>query len=179
MQCSNVSTENVHHNTEALEYCEVKMESLSDHEGEELIEKVEEHLQNTEVNLGNISAQKQRHDWKIFTCSQCEFTGSRTGVWLHKKSEHEGSRYPCDKCEFVATIKQTLQRHKESEHAGIKFPCDLCEHIASNKSNLSRHKKSKHEGVQYPCNQCEYVASRTSNLKWHIESKHKLDINVR
>ena len=58
-------------------------------------------------------------DKKVFSCDQCEFTGSQTGLRLHKESKHVGVRYPCDQCEYAASQASNLKRHKKSKHEGV------------------------------------------------------------
>jgi len=147
------------------------MECANNPEREENINTVEE-LQNTKVNMGYIP--KMNLSRKQNSCDQCEFIGSHTGLWHHKKAKHEGVRYPCDQCEYVATRVLDLKRHKESKHEeGIIYPCDKCDYVATVLANLKRHKKAKHEGVCYPCDRCEYVAYHASSLKRHKKSKHE------
>ena len=148
------------------------MECADNPEREENINTVEE-LQNTKVNMGYIP--KMNLSRKQNSCDQCEFIGSHTGLWHHKKSKHEGVRYPCDQCEYVATRVLDLKRHKESKHEeGIIYPCDKCDYVATVLANLKRHKKSKHEGVKFTCDQCEYAATRYDYLKIHKKKKHSI-----
>jgi len=135
-----------------------------------------EQLQNTEVNTEHIPAntsskkQKQSHGG-IYSCDQCEFNGSRSGLQRHKKAKHEGVRYPCGQCEYFASNTPNLRRHMKTKHES-RYPCDQCEHVATKKSSLNQHKRSKHEGVRNQCEQCEYTATRKAQLKAHKESKH-------
>ena len=67
-----------------------------------------EQLENNVVNIEYISTQKsskrqRQSKGKVFSCEECEFTGSQTGLRLHTESKHVGVRYSCDQCEFVAT----------------------------------------------------------------------------
>jgi len=133
---NNVNMESAHHNSEALEYCEVKMESLSDHEGEELIDKVVEHLQNTKVKIKDISTQKsgrrQQHmKSATFSCDQCAFiVASRQGLLASRQG--------------LLASRQGLLSHKKSKHDGVRFPCGHCVYASSNKSDLKKHKVRMH-----------------------------------
>ena len=125
------------------------MESVHNPEGEENTNTVKQ-LQNSELNMDDEKSnkkQKQSHG-KIYSCDQCEFTGSKSGLRYHKQSIHEGIRYPCDQCEYVATQVSKLKRHKESKHQGVRYPCDQCEYTATSVSKLKLHKETKHEGVR-------------------------------
>ena len=128
--------------------CVLKIETEHSPEREENKYTIEEML-NTGENKQNISAQKvsknkKRPRGELYSCNQCEFTGSRTGLYLHKKSKHDGVRYPCDKCEYSATTLSDLKRHKKSKHDRVRYPCDQCEHAATQISDLNKHKKRKH-----------------------------------
>ena len=139
---------------------------------------------------------------KIYTCDQCEYTGSKDGLKSHKRSKHRGIKYHCDLCEFVANFKSGLRRHKRSRHEGIRYPCDQCDHMAMERSglkmhkqaihgdakyqcdqckfvakmpaSLAKHKKKVHEGVRYPCDQCEHVSFTAGYLKEHKQTKHEM-----
>jgi len=119
---SNAKTESVHYNTETLEYCEVKMESLSDYEGHEHTEKVEEQLQTTKVKIKGINTQKSSKGPQLikratFSCNQCEFTvASRQGLYSHKNSKHAVVRFPCDQCAYAPAYKGALKIHKRRMH---------------------------------------------------------------
>ena len=155
----------------------VQMKSVYYTEREENFNTVEqeENTTTTEVEMEDFQKsskkQKQSHG-NIYSCDQCEFTGSKSGLRYHKQSIHEGIRYPCDQCEYVASSVLNLKRHKESKHEGVRYTCDQCEFAATTENNLKQHKESKHEGVRYPCGQCEYVATQLSSLKRHTKRKH-------
>jgi len=80
-------------------------------------------LQHDLVNMEHFSAlisstkQKQSHR-EVYSCDQCEFTGSKSGLKYHRESVHEGVRYPCDQCEYVATQLSSLKRHTKRKHSG-------------------------------------------------------------
>ena len=162
-----------------MEFCEVKMESVSDSEREETINTVKQLQSNEYIPVHNSSKiQQEKNHGKVFSCDQCEFTGSQSGVFHHKNSKHEGIKYQCDQCDYAATLRSHLQRHKKSKHDGVRYPCDQCKHSATTPSDLTRHKKSKHEGVRFTCDQCDYAAARKSRLKLHIYSKHVAIKNI-
>ena len=156
-----------------MNYYGVQMGWFPVPEREENINTVEQ-LQNNEYIPVHDSSkiQQKKNRGKVFSCDQCEFTGSQSGVFHHKNSKHEGIKYQCDQCDYAATLRSHLQRHKKSKHDGVRYPCDQCKHSATTPSDLTRHKKSKHEGVRFTCNQCDYAAARKSRLKLHIYSKH-------
>jgi len=174
----------------------------------EIEEDTIDQLQHSKVDLEGCSKQKsnKRHKQShvgIYSCNQCEFTGSKSGLWSHKKSIHVGLRYPCDQCEYAATHLSNLKEHKKSIHEGVQYPCnqcglsytkaaslkqhkktihegirylcDQCEHVASTLSTLRYHKKTKHGGVRYPCSECEYAATQYCDLNKHTKLKHSLD----
>ena len=122
-------------------------------------------------NEGDLNLEKK----DIYSCNQCEYTGSRTSIYQHKRSKHEGIRYPCDQCEYAASHLPNLESHIKSKHEGVRYPCDQCDYAATTISNLKRHKLYKHDsqGIRYPCDECEYSATAVRSLKIHKESKHK------
>ena len=105
-----------------------------------------EQPQNSGVNMEHIpeqnssKKQKQSHGG-IYSCDQCEFKGSRAGLYLHKKSIHEGVRYQCDKCGYAAKQYSNLKKHNESKQKGVRYQCDYCEYAATTISNLKKHQK--------------------------------------
>ena len=160
-----------------MEFCEVKMESDPDPEGEENIDTLEK-LQNTEGNMEQIpthNSSKEKGDRIIFFCDICDYSGSKQALWSHRKSKHEKAEYRCDQCEYVASQISHLKQHKEAIHEGILYKCDDCDFTGSY-SGLWLHKKSKHEGIMYPCDQCEFVTTTPSSLKLHRERKHEKSI---
>ena len=108
--------------TEVFENCEVKMESLSDYEGDEHTEKVEEQLQTTKVKINGINTQKSSKGPQLikratFSCDQCAFTvASRQGLYSHKNSKHAVVRFPCDQCAYAPAYKGALKIHKRRMH---------------------------------------------------------------
>ena len=149
--------ESAHHNSEALEYCEVKMESLSDHEGEELIDKVVEHLQNTKVKIKDISTQKsgrrQQHmKSATFSYDQCAFIvasrqgllASRQGLLASRQGLLASRQGLLTSRQGLLASRQGLLSHKKSKHDGVRFPCGHCVYASSNKSDLKKHKVRMH-----------------------------------
>ena len=126
----------------------LKIETEPSSEREENIDTIEQ-MQTSEEKMEDITSQKsnkkiKRTHGEAYSCDQCEFAGSRTGLYLHKKSKHDGVRHPCDKCEYSATTLSDLKRHKKSKHERVRYPCDQCEHAATQMSDLNKHKKRKH-----------------------------------
>ena len=113
------------------------------------------------INMDDTSANKKRKidgdsevnakTKNVYSCDQCEYTGSRTALHKHKQSKREGIRYPCDQCEYAATRQGDLKKHKNSKHEGIRFPCDQCEYSATVQDSLKKHKQSIHEGMLCCC----------------------------
>ena len=109
---------------------------------------------------------------KIYTCDQCEYTGSKDGLKSHKRSKHRGIKYHCDQCEYVASFKSSLRRHKQSIHEGIRHPCDQCDHMATSLFGLKNHKQAIHGEDIYKCDQCEFVARMPNKLLQHKSRVH-------
>ena len=110
---------------------------------------------------------------KIYYCNQCEFKGSRSHLWHHKKSKHDGIRYQCNQCVYSASQRSKLNQHVASKHDGVTYSCDQCEYVVTKASSLKEHKSAIHEGNKFPCDQCDYLANRPTQLKVHKESKHE------
>ena len=92
-----------------------------------------------------VSGKRKRLDSKdVYSCDQCEYTGSRAALKHHKESKHDGIRYPCNQCDYAATTSGSLKTHNESKHEGIRYPCDQCDYAATKLDKLKIHKESKH-----------------------------------
>ena len=79
----------------------------------------------------------------IYSCNQCEYTGSRQALRYHIRSLHDGIRLSCDQCNYETSQQSNLKRHKETEHELIKYSCDQCEYRGSSCA-LRNHVKTKH-----------------------------------
>ena len=73
-------------------------------------------MENTEIKkrriddaYGDTEFDEESND--IHPCGQCEYTGSRVAVRIHKQSKHERIRYPCNQCDFAATTAGHLTVH--------------------------------------------------------------------
>lgn len=128
----------------------------------------------------NTIRKRKRNDREdVYPCDQCDYKGSRYGIYFHKKSKHKGTRFPCDQCNYSAIILSHLKKHIDSKHNGVRYSCDQCEYEATQPSHLKRHKESKHEGlVRYLCDQCEYATSQLSNLKTHEKARHGVNVGT-
>ena len=80
---------------------------------------------------GDKAKKRKRVESKdVRSCDMCEYTGTRTSLYHHKKSKHEGIQHPCDQCEYAGS-QSALYHHKKSNHEGIKYPCGQCEYAAT------------------------------------------------
>ena len=147
---------------------------------------------NQEKSTINRKIKKLKH--KLYSCKQCEYTGSYNAVCAHTRYKRESAkiRYNCDQCDYAATQRQDLKHHKkrihdperttkkrvriyskDSKYEGIRYSCDQCEYAATSLKVHDDHVRYKHSGLVYSCEECEYVSSRKDNLKKHENSKHK------
>ena len=112
---------------------------------------------------------------KLFTCSLCEFTSTKSEYFEHRRKVHGFGKkhFPCDKCDYVSNALSGLKVHVKAIHEGIKFLCDECEKVFSNDAGLRKHKRAVHSNIPYLCQQCDFRCFRSEILKDHLDSVHK------
>jgi len=145
--------------------------------------------------------QKRIYSEQKLMCDQCDYSGARKNLWVHKKFHHEEKKFACDLCDYVAPLPNVLMKHKANKHEDPNFLCDQCEYKSALKANLKqhqktvhenerfacdqcelvfrskvsmrKHKENKHEGIRYPCDECDYKATKKQHLKMHQASRHQ------
>jgi len=119
---------------------------------------------------------KKKNYKDVYYCDLCDWSGSHTSYYNHKKYVHQGISYSCDQCEYSGT-RDAVKHHKDSKHSEGKYPCDLCDRKLATADGLRNHIKYVHTKAKgFPCDHCEYVAYVRSRLKSHIAAKHETNL---
>ena len=166
------------------------------------------HLGNTQVcdqcdlvlnSTRTLKIHKETKHGTAFTCTECNYQGSKAALQRHMREKHLGINHKCGQCESVLKCSVSLKKHKESQHGktytcteccyqgnkrGLQRhkreqhldtrtrKCDLCEYQSKFKNALKQHLDSKHLNITQICDQCEYVSTTHHELKSHKASKH-------
>ena len=77
-----------------------------------------------------------------YPCDLCEYQATKKGNLIaHVTSKHDGIKYSCSKCEYSGS-KANLSTHIKSKHEGVRYYCNQCDYEAVHPSTISAHKKS-------------------------------------
>ena len=124
-----------------------------------------------------------------FSCSKCNFKGTRSEIWHHRRQVHDLERqtsvkeyrgrnllnYSCSICHLKFQSNRRLERHTKRHRIRSNYRCQNCSTFFDNVWSLEFHASSKCEQSDKIALRCPFCARTFSThhyLEYHKRTKH-------
>jgi hypothetical protein len=124
-----------------------------------------------------------------FSCTECDYVGTKRYVMLHIKSVHKKIKdIVCKECGFATTYRSSLNKHVRLNHGQVRDKrCKFCNYTTSHNGVLRRHINEVHEKIKRHvllnqdqvkgkrCEFCNYTSGHNGVngvLRRHINEVH-------